>query len=240
MSDRPNRPFIVTTEQTSSQVSIRVNVLRRNASKQLTLVQTVTLKESTSNSSSFATGPNGSVYCAVWGTSMVHEICRTPGAAAAAAGAPFGAAAKAHRLQNSIFSICGFHWNGEHRLAASFYDKSVRVFRATRDGFFQLQQIRAPYANWSPVTLVGLIDGAFCIRSSFTDPADSKVKYDIELCAADASGALSSPRQLKQFTNGVEVWCHSRSADASDSAPCIIAVEYNPTATLREFYLQQD
>ena len=241
MSDRPNRPFIVTTEQTSSPVSIRVNVLRRNASEQLTLVQTVTLKESTNNSSSFATGPNGSVYCAICLTPTVHEMCRTPGPAGAAR--PFGAAAKLHRLREAIRYICGFQFDGESRLAASFGDNSVRVFRATRDGFSELQQIRAQYDNWSPMTLVGLKDSAFCIRSS--DSADSKVKYDIELCAADASGALSSPRRLKQFTNRVTLWCHSRVPDDPlNSAPRIIAAEWNSddssTTFLRVFCLQQD
>ena len=235
--DTPNRPLIVTTEQTDSPLAIRVNVLRRNESEHLALVQTVTLQESTSNWSTFATGPNGSVFCAIKNSPEVHEMCRTPGAV----NAPFGAAAKAHRLPTAICYICGFEWDGQHRVAASFKDNSVRIFCATGDGLCELQQIRAPHANWTSNTLVGLAEGAFCIRSYCTDPADSKGKWAIELCATDASGALSIPRRLMQFTNCVELWCHSRSADASDSATRIFAAEYISSAsTLRVFLLQQD
>ena len=237
MSDTPNRPLIVTTEQTASPPAIRVNVLRRNASEQLALVQTVTLQESTRGYSSFATGPNGSVFCAIVGSSAVHEMCRTPGAA----NAPFGAAAKTHRLPTDIRYICGFECDGEHRVAASTRDSRVLIFRATGDGLCELQQIRAPHANWTPNSLVGLADGAFCISSNCTDPADSKVKYAIELCATDASGALSTPRRLMQFTNDVDLWCHSRAADASHSAVRIFAADYisNKFATeaLRVFLL---
>ena len=240
MSDTPNRPLIVTTEQTASPLAIRVNVLRRNASEQLALVQTVTLQESKSWWSSFATGPNGSVFCAIVTSSSVHEMCRMPGAA----GAPFGVAAKAHRLPTSIRYICGFECDAEHRVAASFNDNSVRIFRATGDELCELQKIRAPHANWQPVTLVGLADGAFCIGSYCTDPADSKGKYAIELCAADAGGAQSTPRRLMQFTNQVVLWCHSRPADASHSATRIFADENNSsgieTTALRVFHLQQD
>ena len=242
MSDTPNCPLIVTTEQTASPLAIRLNCrlncLRRNASEQLALVQTVTLQESKSNWSSFATGPNGSVFCAIFGSSAVHEIYRTPGAA----GAPFRAAAKAHRLPTAICYICGFECDGDHRVAASFDDNSVRIFRATGDGLCELQQIRPPHANWTPNSLVGLAHGAFCIRSYCTDPADSKGKSDIELCAADASGALSTPRRLMQFTNRVELWSHSRAADASDSATRIFAAEYtfSSGSSLRVFLLQHD
>ena len=237
MSDTPNRPLIVTTEQTPSPLAIRVNVLRHNASDQLALVQTVTLQESNINWSTLATGPNGSVFCAICGSSAVHEICRAPGAA----NAPFEAAAKAHRLPTDIRYICGFECDGEHRVAASFDDNSVRIFRATGDGLCELQQIRAPHANWTPRSLVGLADGAFCIDSYCTDPADSKENHAIELCAADASGALSTPRRLMQFTNSVALWCHSRAADASDSATRIFAAEYiSSVSSLGVFLLQQN
>ena len=236
VSDTHNRPLIVTTEQTASPLAIRVNVLRRNASYQLALVQTVTLQESNINWSTLATGPNGSVFCAICGSSAVHEMCRTPGAA----NAPFGAAAKTHRLPTDIRYICGFECDGQHRVAASFNDKSVRIFRATVDGLCELQQIRAPHAKWTPYTLVGLADAALCIRSYSTDPADSNGKFAIELCAADASGALSTPRRLMQFTNRVELWCHSRAADASDSATRIFAADYISNGSpLRVFHLQQ-
>ena len=69
-----------------------------------------------------------------------------------------------------------------------------------------MQQIAATHADWTPGTLVGLADGtlagAFCISSYL---ADSEGKYDIAICAADASGALSTPRRLMQFANRVEL-----------------------------------
>ena len=140
MSDWPNRPLIVTTELTASPVATRVNVLRQNASEQLALVQTVNLQESTDNWSSFATGPEGSVFCAIIGSSAVHEMCRKPGVANASGG-PFGAAAKAHYLYTAIRCICGFECDGEHRIAASFDDNCVRVFRVAGDGLCEMQQI---------------------------------------------------------------------------------------------------
>ena len=236
VSDRPNRPLTVTTEQTDSPFAIRVNVLRRNATEHLALVQTVPLQESASNLATFATGADGSVLCAIWNSSAVHEMCRTPGAA----NAPFGADANTHSLPSAIRFICGFECDGERRVAASFEDNTLRVFRARGDGLCELQQIRAPHDNWSPRSLVGLADGAFCVSSYFIDPADSEWKYAIELCAADASGALSSPRLLMQFTNVVELWCNSRPADASDGATRIIAVEYSLSGnSLRVFTLNE-
>ena len=190
VSNRPSRSFIVTTEQKSDTlpVSIRVNVLRRNASEeQLSLVQTVTLQESITGWSTFANGPNGSVFCAIYGSSLVHEICRAPGAAAY----PFGAVAKPHRLSEAaIRYICGFHFVGESRIVASFADNSVRVFRATGDKLSELQLLRAP--NWPPTTLVGLADGAICICSQFTNAVDSKQKWVVELFAADERRTLFS------------------------------------------------
>ena len=119
MSDRPNRPFILTTEQSFSPVLIRANVLRRkNESEQLAILQAVSLQESKTDWTSFATGPNGSVFCAINGSSSVHEICRTPGAA----GAPFKTPKKTHRLPDVIRYICGFQCDGNRRLAASLDD----------------------------------------------------------------------------------------------------------------------
>ena len=209
-------------------------------SEQLAILQTVTLQESKTDWSSFATCSKGSLFCAINGSSLVHEICRTPGAA----GAPFKTAAKTHRLPDVIRYMCGFQCDGECRLAASFDDYIVRVFRATGDGLCELQLLRARHADWNPRTLVGLEGGAFCIGSYFTNPADSKGKYGIELCAADARGALSTPRQLMQFTNKVSLWCHLRAPDASNITPRIVAAEWNEdlgtTTSLRVFCLQQD
>ena len=224
----------------SSLASIRVNFLRRNASEKLEHVQSVNLLEWISGLSSFATGLNSTVFCAIAGSSTVHEICRTPGTA----GEPFGAVAKTHRLPEVIRFICGFQCNEEHRVAASLADNSVRVFRATGEKLCELQKIRAPHDDWNPMTLVGLAEGAFCICSHFTDLTDWKKKYVIELCAADSSGTLSTPRRLMQFTNEVDLLCHLRAAVTSDNTPRIVAVERNSdsfsTAALRVYLLQQN
>ena len=173
MSDRPYRRLIMTTEQKIHPNPVRVNVLRRNASEeQLSLVQTVTLQESRNGCSSFANGPDGTVFCAILSSSTVHEIYRTrmPGSP----GAQFGAVAKTHVMHRVIRLICGFQCDWQYRLAVSFDNESVQVFRVTEDGFSEFQSIESPYANWSPRTFVGLGDGAFCISAQFPDPANSK------------------------------------------------------------------
>ena len=89
-------------------------------------------------------------------------------------GAQFGAVAKAHVMHRVIRLICGFQCDWQHRLAVSFDNESVHVFRVTEDVFSEFQSIESPYANWSPRTFVGLGDGAFCISAQFPDPANSK------------------------------------------------------------------
>ena len=221
-----------------------MNFLRRNASGQLSLVQTVTLQESSTNTwATFASAPNGGVFCAIWGSTAVHEMSRSLGTA----GKRFADASKAHRLPATVYYICGLHCAGEQRLVASFADRSVRVFRAAAgsladDALSEMLLIRAPAADWTPNTLVGLSDGGICIRSNFTDPADPTPQFSLELCTADASGTLSSPRRLAQFTNHVEVWSHLREKDATDEAHCIVVAEYSncTTVALRVLLVQDD
>ena len=67
--------------------------------------------------------------------------------------------------------------------------------------------------------------------------------YIIDLCVSSANGPLFSCRPLAEYTKRVELWCHSRAADASDSAPRIIAAEYssdNTTTALRVFRLEKN
>ena len=225
-----------------------MNFLRRNASGQLSLVQTLTLQESSTNPwATFASAPNGGVFCAIWGSTSVHEMSRSLGNA----GKPFADASTAHRLPATVYYVCGLQCAGEQRLVASFADRSVRVFRSAAaatagslaDGALSVvQRITAPDADWSPNTLVGLSDGGICIRSNFTDPADPTPKFSLELCTADASGTLSSPRRLAQFTNHVEVWSHLRAKDAADSAHRIVVAEYSncTTVALRVLLFQTD
>ena len=128
-------------------VTYRVNFLRCNASGQLALVHSVPLHESTNNYlSSFASGPNGSVLCAIYGSNTVHEICRASGAAAA----PFADASKEYRLPDKVRYICGLQCVGEQRLVASFCDNSVRVFRLTGGALSEMQRVTEPATEWSP------------------------------------------------------------------------------------------
>ena len=240
-SDSPNRPFIVTTEHTTTTpTSVRVNFLRRKSSGQLALVQSVTLQESKNySSSSFASGPNGSVFCAFHYSTSIHELCRSP----ANSGSPFADDSKLHSLAANVHYICGLQCVGEHRLVASFADRSVRVFRVAGGALSEVQRITEPADDWTPHTLVGLPDGGICICSRFQDPEDSHTKCGIDLCALDSSGTLSTPRRLVQFPNRVAVWCHQRAPNSSDSAHGIVVAEYSnrtTVLTLRVFLFEQN
>lgn len=244
-SDRPNRPFIVTTEQTISAPvpTICVNVLRRNALGQLAIVQEMKLHESSTNPwTTFASGPNGNVFCAIWGSNSVHQMCRARAPGVAAVAAPFAeVSTRAHRLSATVYYIGGLECDGEQRLVGSFADKSVRVFREASGELCEVQRVAAPANNWSPNTLVGLSDDGICVRSYHTDSADLTQAFTIELCAADTSGALSSSRRLAKFVNHVEVWCHLRAPYAFDSSHRIVVAEYvnATTVALRLFHIQE-
>ena len=180
-SDPPNRPFILTAEQTlsapvsslvqflppnapdqqttSTPVASRVNVLRRNApEQQLSFVQSVTLEEPFASSvSSFASGSNGNVFCAISGSQYVHEICRRMSGTSASA-APF-VGSKAHRLPTVAHNICGYQFAGEQRLVACFIDKTVRVFERRMadclkcNWFERLLPTGLPCGSWDYPTL---------------------------------------------------------------------------------------
>ena len=207
-------------------------------SGQLSLVQSVTLEDlETYCWASFASASNGSVFCALYYSKSLYELCR----ALISPAAPF--ASKAHRLPDNIQYICGLQCAGEQRLVASFADDSVRVYRLLDGALSEVQRLSAPTSDWTPRTLVGLSDGGICLCSRFQDATDATIKYAIELSAADASGTLSSPRRLAQFTNGVQVWCHLRPPAASDGSHRIIVAEYSNRTTvvaLRVFVFQQD
>ena len=161
----------MTAEQqltSSTPAAIRVNVLRRNApEQQLSFVQSVTLEEpaATIRIASFASAADENVFCAIRGSTYVHEICRSPGAAAAV---PF-VGSKAHRLPAVVFGICGYQFAGEQRLVASFDDRTVRVFRTTNGGLSEIQRISAPTPDCKPRRLLGLSNNEICVSSVFVD-----------------------------------------------------------------------
>ena len=230
-----------TSTQTGPNFTIVVNFLRRNASGQLALVQSVALHESkTYGYSSFASGPNKSVLCTIYGSNTVHEIFRE----SAAAAAPFAEISKTHRLPDAVQFICELQCVGEQRLVSSFADRSVRVFRLIDGALSEIQRLTAPEAvvDWEPETLVGLPNGGLCIRTHFTDPTDSTGKFGIDFCAADTSGILSAPRRLLQFTNGGAVSCNLCASDASNSFHRFIFTENSnlTTVALRVFLFKQD
>ena len=237
-SNGTNSQFIVTISSTP--VSIQVNFFRRSRSGQLELVQSVPLQQKKTNWSSFASGPNGSVFCAILYSTCVHEIFRSHGAAVT----PFADSSTAHGLPAVVHYICGLQCVGEQRLVASFNDRSVRVFFASGGALTELQRIPWSAADGTPYTLVGLPNGGVCVKSDVNDPTTSIRKYNIDFCTVDANGTLSSPRRLEQFTNGIDVWCHLRLSEASDSSHRIILAEYdakwNKTLALRMYLCQQD
>lgn len=252
-SDRPNRPFIATVESyfatsrtgqnntSTPTFTISVNFLRRNVSGQLALVQCVTLSElKTDNFSSFASGPNESVFCAISGSTNIHWMYRAP----SATNAPFANASKTYRFHTSVLYICGLQSVGEQRLVASFADKSVRVFRAVDGALSEMQRIRSPATIWTPATLVGLSNYGVCIKSNFKDTTNSTIKRGLELCTVDANGMLSSPRRLAIFSNPLHIWCHVIAKDSSDSG--IIVAEYDKhgsngsTIALRVFLFKEN
>ena len=230
--------FIVTISSTP--VSIQVNFLRRSRSGELELVQSVPLQQKKTNLSSFASGPNGSVFCAILYSTCVHEICRSHYAAVT----PLADSSTAYGLHAVVHYICGLQCVGEQRLVASFNDRRVRVFSASGGALTELQRIPWPTADATPYTLVGLSNGEVWVKSDVNDSTTSIRKYNIDFCTVDASGTLSSPRRLEQFTNGIDVWCHLRVSEASDSSHRIILARYNEewnkTLALRMYLCQLD
>ena len=193
----PVSPLIVTTEQLSGKC--RALFVRRNSNAKLQVVQSVDIDETLgihSDFVSFARWPEGNLFCAIFGSISLHEFSRAPSASRT----PFEVTSRKHPLSNKVRYICGLQSNGECRLAASFYDNTIRVFRvaATGGALAELQRVTLPQpqTTWELYQLVALPGGSLVVRSYFTDPADSKTKYGIECCAATSDGTLSSPKRL--------------------------------------------
>ena len=194
-NDDPVSPLIVTTEHLSGKC--RALFVRRNSDAKLQVVQSVVIDETLlSDWVTFARWPEGNLFCAIYDSISLHEFSRAPSASRT----PFEDTSRKHSLSNKVRDICGLQSNGECRLAASFADNSIRVFRVVAAGgaLDELQRVTPPQpqTTWEPYQLVALPGGSLVVRSEFTEPADSKTKYGIECCAAKSDGTLSSPKRL--------------------------------------------
>ena len=204
-NDDPVSPLIVTTEQLSGKW--RALFVRRNSDAKLHVVQSVVIDETLlSDWVTFARWPEGNLFCAIYGSDCLHELSRAPSTSRT----PFEDTSRKHPLSNKVRDICGLLSNGVCRLAASFYDYSIRVFRVVAAGgaLDELQRITPPQPQntWEPYLLVALPGGSLVVRSYFTDPADSKTKYGIECCAAKSDGTLSSPKRLFSQELAFDLW----------------------------------
>ena len=200
-NDDPVSPLIVTTEQLSGKC--RALFVRRNSSEKLQVVQSIVIDETLlSDCVTFARWPEGNIFCAIYGFDCLHEFSRAPSASST----PFEDTSRKHPLHNRVRYICGLQSNGECRLAASFDDNSIRVFRvaAAGDALAELQRVTPPQSNWTPYTLVALPGGSLIVDSLFTDPA--KQRQGIECCAAKSDGTLSSPKRLFSQELGFALW----------------------------------
>ena len=200
-------PIIATTEQLSGKC--RALFLRRNSDAKLQVVQSVVIEEILVDFSewvTFARWPEGNLFCAMRDSNSLHELSREPSASRT----PFENSARNHPLHNKVRLICGLQSNGVCRLAASFSDNSIRVFRVAAAGgaLTELQRITPPQpqTTWEPYELIALPGGSFVVSSYFIDPADSKTKYSIECCAAKSDGTFSSPKRLFAQNLRFDLW----------------------------------
>ena len=146
----------------------------------------------------FSRWPEGNLFCAINNSSSLHEFSRAPSASRT----PFEDTSRKHPLHNRVRYICGLQSNGVCRLAASFDDKSIRVFRVAAAGgaLAELQRITQPQSNWTPYTLVALPGGSLIVDSYSTYAAGLIRMQGIESCGTKSDCTVSSPKRL--FTQG--------------------------------------
>ena len=196
-------PLKVTTEQLSGKC--RALFLRRNSDAKLQVVQIVVIDATLGPKSdwvTFARSPEGNIFCAMRGSSFLHEFSCAPSASRS----PFEDTPRKYALPNKIRCICGRQSSGECRLALSFDDNSICVFRVAGGALKEMQRITPPQTNWGPYMLVALPGGSLIVDTLFTDPTDSKEKRGIECCAAKSDGTLSPPKRLfAQEHSGVQL-----------------------------------
>ena len=191
-----NDSLFATVEQTYSpdtHAKFRVLLLRRNALASLHVVQSVALNETEIGWTSFAQWPGGNACCAIWDSCSLHEFCRSQGASQT----PFDSTPRVHRLPAKVGAICRLQSNGECRLAASFRDNTLRVFRVAGATLCELQRVPQPNANyWTPSTLLALPGGSLIFSSVFEDAPNTKKRFDFECCAAQQNGSLAPAKRL--------------------------------------------
>ena len=195
VGDNVNNSLIATAEIIPGiPAKIRLLLLRRDAAATLHVAQSADLNETENGWASFAQWYGGNLFCAVLGSSSLHELCRSQGASQT----PFDNTPRVHILPEEVIAICGLQSNGECRLAASFYDKTFRVFRVSGATLCELQIVPRPDSNfWKPRTLLALPGGSLILGSSFRDASNSQtLKYGIECCAAQPDGFLASSKRL--------------------------------------------
>ena len=190
-----NDSLIATVEQTRGPPArVRVLLLRRNATASLHVVQSVSLNTIESSWTSFAQWPGGNVFCVVLGSRSLHELCHSQAASLTL----FDSIPRVHSLPASVLTICGLQSNCECRLAASFDDKTLRVFRVAGATLCELQRLQHPDASFlEPRELLALPGGSLILRSRFVDTTNSDIKFDaIECCAAQQDGSLARSKRL--------------------------------------------
>ena len=195
-NDDPVSPLIVTTEHLSGKC--RALFVRRNSDAKLQVVQSVVIDETLgiySDRVTFARWPEGNLFCAINNTSSLHEFTRAPSASRT----QFEDTSRKHPLSNKVRCICGLQSNGVCRLAASFVDKSIRVFRVAAAGCalvllqrVQLQRVQFTRPQTSSSRSLIALPGGSLVYSLFTDLN----MFGIECCAAKSDGTLSSPTRL--------------------------------------------
>ena len=188
-NDDPVSPLVVTTEQLSGKW--RALFVRRNSAGKLQVVQSVVIDETQLiDRVTFARWPEGNLFCAIYKSSSLHEFSREP----CASRISFEVTARIHPLSNNVRFICGLQSNGVCRLAASFDDNSIRVFRVAAAGgaLSELQRVTPPQlqTTWEPYELFALPGNSLIVCSTFTVPANSKKNWGIECCAAKSDGTL--------------------------------------------------
>ena len=139
------------------------------------------------------TGLKETWICAELDSSSLHELCRLHGTSQT----PFDNTPRVHLLPANVIAICGIQSNGECRLAASFRDNTLRVFRLAAT-LCEWQRVQHPNSNyWQPITLLALPGGSLIVGSAFGDAPDSKtMKYGIECSAAQPDGSLAPAKRL--------------------------------------------
>ena len=195
-------PLVATTEHTSGPPSkVQALFLRRIETGKLEAVQTILLHEDNRNATTFARWPAGNMLCAGWGSTTLHELCRSRKGSQL----PFEDKPREHRLPANVRVICGLQSNGECRFAGTFDDDTLRVFRIVGGTLSELQRVPPPHSRWSPWSLVALPGGSLIVRSGFVHP-EMSLMYCIECCAVQPDGSLAAPKRLLAQKLGISVW----------------------------------